>query len=117
VDCLDRVDNWCKATVVSVTDTDVRVHFKGWSEATDETIRKSSDRLAKPGSRTQSRSSGTAKKRKQGVQWALSPDVLEEIKSRVAACGAGDMASDDKVGYNGVLRVCLCGVRGGGGLT
>ena len=96
VDCLDRVDNWCKATVVAVTDTDVRVHFQGWSAAADENIRKSSDRLAKPGTRVTGRRAAAKGKRKQGVQWALSPEVLEEVSSRVAAVQDGTLPEEDR---------------------
>lgn len=103
VDCLDRVDNWCKATVMAVTEQDVRVRFQGWSSAADENIRKSSDRLAKPGSRSgnAARRAGN-KKRKQGLQWALSPQVLEEVQARVTGVVDGTLPKEDQV------RGCAC---------
>ena len=82
VDCKDTVNKWCVAKVVKVTETEVTIHYKGWSSKYDDTMSKDSSKLAKVGTHTSGKDTGNDK-RQQGVRWDLTKAQLIEMVSRV----------------------------------
>ena len=84
VDCRDTEDVWRVAQVISMTEDSVTVHYKNWGSKWDETLPKTSAKLAQIGSHTSGRDTGWTK-RQQGGIWDVSLEAIERFREKLEA--------------------------------
>jgi len=49
IDCRDTVNKWCEARIAAITETEVRVHYDGWTDRWDEWLDRASPRITRYG--------------------------------------------------------------------
>jgi hypothetical protein len=99
LDCLDKSKRWriAKVTSVSTDDDSVTVSLKGWSSKYDESLSRTSSRIARPGSHTAAGSKVSRVPRRQGDALCIDLDVLSSLEMRIDDFMAGDFPEDEQV--------------------
>lgn len=45
VDVIDTIEQWCEAEVIDLNESQIKVHYNGWSNRWDEWVEKNSQRI------------------------------------------------------------------------
>jgi hypothetical protein len=104
LDCLDKSKRWRIAKVTDVCDGDtLTVSFKGWSSKHNETLPRSSPRIARTGSQTAGGKESRVPRR-QGDAFCIDLDLLASLEMRIEDFMAGEFPVDEQVCHKFTLE-------------
>ena len=98
LDCLDRHERWhiAKVTEVCADGDTLSVSFKGWDRKHNESLPRSSPRIARPGSQTANGKESRVPRR-QGDAFCIDLEELASLELRIDDFMAGGFSVDEQV--------------------